>query len=160
MTLNMLINKNLRIVILIIAISLYHYSIQNVLEKRASNIYLPYNIVRRPIKSCQTRRATKKVTCIGFPSAHSEVATIFCMLAHYYNLIPLWFALLIIFIVSIQRLLCGAHTIIQIISGIVIGYTYANIYEFTNLNWKSFFLVFMIGLYLHKITNLSSYMFL
>ena len=63
------------------------------------------------------------------PSGYAETITIFASLLYLYEFIPLWVCLLLICIVSIQRLITHMHTIIQIIAGIMFGLFYVYIYK-------------------------------
>ena len=72
----MKLNKKFNIVILIILISLYHYFIQNGLEKIFSETYFKYEEVKRPLIRCSNCLDGQPLICIGMPSGHAETITI------------------------------------------------------------------------------------
>jgi len=131
----------------LIFIFLYHYYIQNEIEKRFSLTYLPYNKVKRPLQKCDND-FYKSIHCIGMPSGHAEAATIILCLLYYYKYISIWLAILFIFIFSIQRIIIGVHTLLQVLMGILVGLIYYMIYISFNLTLISFLIVFAIGVIL------------
>lgn len=138
-------NKKIKI-ILIIFICLYHFYIQNGLEKQFSQNCLHYDI-KRPLKNCDNKLYSG-VSCIGMPSAHAETSTIFFSLLYIYHFISLPICVLFIFLFSIQRIISNMHTVGQVIAGIVLGLFYSQIYSVTNLSRSSFLFVFIIGIVL------------
>jgi len=138
-------NDKLRLLFLICIIYLYHFFIQNGLEKIFSEMYFKYDEVKRPTNSCDLK-INQKVSCIGMPSGHSDSGTIISYLLYYYNFIPLWVSVALIILISLQRFFANAHTISQIFVGIIIGLIYASIYTTFNLSVYAFILVFIIGL--------------
>jgi membrane-associated phospholipid phosphatase len=79
------------------------------------------------------------------PSGHAETITIFSLLLYLYNIIPLWLCILLIFVISSQRVIYKYHTIIQVLIGIFIGIIYTMIYKYFNLSYISFLIVLAIG---------------
>lgn len=147
--------KNKYYLIFVIAIiCLYHYIVQNSLEKMLSYTYFNYDNIKRPLTSCVNDSKEKLINiitkthqnCVGMPSGHAETVTILSSLLYFYEFIPLWLCLLLIFCVSIQRIISNMHTFIQVITGILIGYIYFNIYILYNLSVYSILLVLCIGL--------------
>jgi len=146
--------KNKYYLIFVIAIvCLYHYQIQNSLEKMFSYSYFNYDDIKRPSVACANDLKEKIINiitkthrnCVGMPSGHAETITILSSLLHFYEFIPLWLCILLIFCVSIQRIISNMHTFIQVITGIIIGYIYFNIYTFYNLSVYSILIVLCIG---------------
>jgi hypoxanthine phosphoribosyltransferase len=144
----MLLNKKnnmLTIISVIFFIFLYHYFIQNGLEKIFNETYFNYELIKRPLEKCSKYLNGQNLFCVGMPSGHAESVTIVSSLLYFYKFIPLWLCLLLIFIFSIQRIISNMHTLIQVITGISIGFIYFNIYKFFNLSIYSLLIVFSIG---------------
>ena len=139
---------NTRIFSIIILFCLYHYFIQNGLEKTFSQTYFDYNDVKRPLTRCRNKDKSGLLKCIGMPSGHAETSSLFFFLLYFCNFIPLWVTLIFILIVSIQRIVTNMHTISQVIVGAILGFTYASIYKYFNLSIIGFILVFIIGIIL------------
>jgi len=131
--------------IIIILLCIYHSIIQNRIEKMFCKTYFDNNLVKRPTKNCIS---CKSIQCIGMPSGHSEVATIFAVLLYFFNIIPLWVSLFIIFIFSLQRVYTNKHSLNQVLIGILFGFIYAFIYKKFNLSLYSFLIILSIGLLL------------
>jgi membrane-associated phospholipid phosphatase len=140
--------------IFLLIVVLYHYYILNNVEKRFCLEYFSYNNVKRPLSgnimfsSCD----------LGMPSGHAESATIMFLLLYFYEYISLPVSIILIFIVSIQRVLKGRHTIAQVIAGTICGILYSYIYKSYNLSIFSFLIVLSITLLLtaliyYKITS-------
>jgi hypothetical protein len=146
----MKLNK-IHIISIILLISIYHYYIQNDLEKNFFRCYIDYNSIKRPLNICNKFKNRGPLFCVGIPSGHVEAVTIFATLLYLYEFIPLWVCLLLICIVSIQRLITHMHTIIQIIAGIMFGLFYVYIYKHFNLSIYAFLIVFSIGILLYTI---------
>lgn len=136
---------NIIVLAIIILLSLYHYFIHNGLEKTFSQIYFPYNDVKRPLLRCKNIDNCTKLNCIGMPSGHAETASLFLFLFYFYEIIPLWSCLLLILFFSAQRVVTNMHTISQVIVGSFLGLIYALIYKYFNLSIISFIIVFGIG---------------
>jgi hypothetical protein len=143
--------NNYQIISIIILISIYHYYIQNNLEKNFFRCYIEYNSIKRPLNMCNTFQKKTNMICLGMPSGHSEIITILASLLYLYNFIPLWLCLILIFIFSIQRLVTNMHTMIQIIAGIIFGLLYVFIYKHFNLSVNAFLIVLSIGIILYMI---------
>jgi membrane-associated phospholipid phosphatase len=122
----------------------YHYYIQNSIEKRFSLEYFGYNNVKRPLSS----NYLTSFEDLGMPSGHSEIITIMFLLLYFQKYIPLWLCILIILIVSLQRLITEQHTIVQVITGIICGLIYSFIYKSYNFSLLSFGIVILISLLL------------
>ena len=130
---------------IIILFSLYHYFIHNGLEKTFSQTYFDYNLVKRPLSNCNNNTNTLRLSCIGMPSGHAEVSSIFFFLLYFYKFIPLWFCLLFVIIICIQRITSKMHTLGQVILGSTLGFLYASIYKKFNFSLFGFLIVFSIG---------------
>jgi len=139
-------NKKIKIILIIFIIFLYHYYIQNGLEKQFSQNYLHYDI-KRPLNNCKNNLYSS-VSCIGMPSGHAETSTIFFSLLYFYQFISLPICIIFIFLFSIQRIISNMHTNGQVIAGIILGLVYSEIYYVTNLSISSFLFVFIIGIIL------------
>lgn len=146
--------NNLHILIIIIIFSIYNYFIQNVLEKHFFQTYFDYYNVRRPIFECGPQNDSSRLKCIGMPSGHAETASLFFFLLYFYKFIPLWFCLLLISLISIQRITSFMHSYNQVIVGSILGFLYASIYKKFNLSLSGFLIVFCISIIL---TLLSVY---
>jgi hypothetical protein len=134
---------------------MYHFYIHNNLEKLFSQTYFDYDKVKRPLSKCQNREKFARSGCIGMPSGHAETSSVFSFLLYFYKIIPLWACLLIISIISIQRITSHMHTINQVTVGVILGYIYACIYKKFSYG---FAIIFFIGLLLfilsrYKIDN-------
>lgn len=143
--------NEIQIISIIILISIYHFYIQNNLEKNFFRCYIDYNSIKRPLNICSKFKNRGHLLCVGMPSGYAETITIFASLLYLYEFIPLWSCLLIIFIFSIQRFITNMHTITQIISGIMFGLFYVYIYKHFNLSIYAFLIVFSIGILLYTI---------
>jgi hypothetical protein len=141
----MKLNKNFNIAILIILICLYHYSIQNRLEKKFSKAYFDYEQVKRPLPRCSNYLYGRPLGCIGMPSGHAETITILSSLLYLYDFIPLWLCIILIIGVSGQRITSQMHTLPQVLAGISFGYIYALLYHHFNFSFYSFLIVLSIG---------------
>lgn len=141
----MKLNKDFNIIVLIIIICLYHFSIQNGLEKIFSETYFNYEEVNRPLIRCSSCLDGQPLGCIGMPSGHAETITIFSVLLYLYNFIPLWLCLILILGFSGQRITSKMHTLPQVLAGIFLGYRYALLYNYFNFSYKAFLAVFSIG---------------
>lgn len=155
MKLTSLQNKQLLIFInlftFIIFVSMYHFYIHNSLEKIFTQVYFDYDKVKRPLPKCKSGDYSSLLGCIGMPSGHAETISVFSFLLYFYKIIPLWVCLLIICIVSAQRIISYKHTLIQVVVGAALGFIYAVIYKRVSYG---FFIVLFIGLLL---TILSVY---
>ena len=122
----------------------YHYYIQNSIEKRFSLEYFGYNNVKRPLSS----NYLTSFEDLGMPSGHSEIITIMFLLLYFQKYIPLWLCILVILIVSLQRLITEKHTVVQVITGIICGLIYSFIYKSYNFSLLSFVIVILISVLL------------
>jgi membrane-associated phospholipid phosphatase len=98
-------------------IIIYHFLIQNPIEKIFSNIYFNKSIVNRP-----------NGNLYGMPSGHVEITSLFLFLLYFYGFISILVSLCGIIFMSLQRVLCNMHTIFQTIIGALLGFIYAFIY--------------------------------
>lgn len=147
-------NSEYYFVFLIIIIIFYHHRILNKIEKKFCQEYFGYNNVKRP-NSCNIMSSNND---LGMPSGHVETTTIMVLLLYFYKYIPLWLCILIIFIVSLQRITSERHTIIQTIVAFICGLIYAYIYKAYDLSLKSFSIVILFSLLLialiyYKVVN-------
>lgn len=142
---NVFYNK-INTILIIFMLCVYHYYIQNGLEKEFSQNYLQYGI-KRPLKNCNNK-IYSSVSCIGMPSGHAETSTIFFTLLYVFKFISLPICILFIFLFSIQRIISNMHTGGQVIAGIILGLFYSLIYSTSNLSVTGFLFVFIIGIIL------------
>jgi hypoxanthine phosphoribosyltransferase len=145
--------NTIQVLIFIILITTYHYYIHNGLEKIFSQIYLDYDSVKRPLFRCKNRDNNSRLGCIGMPSGHAETSSVFSFLLYFNKIIPLWVCLLIISLISIQRITSHMHTLSQVVVGSILGLLYASIYKKYSFGY-GFIIVLTIGLLL---TSLSIY---
>ena len=140
--------------IFLLIVVLYHFWVQNNVEKLFCLEYFGYNNVKRPLSgnimfsSCD----------LGMPSGHAEAGTIMFLLLYFYEYISLPVSIILIFIVSLQRVVKERHTIAQVIAGTMCGIIYSYIYKSYNLSIFSFLIVLSITLLLtaliyYKINN-------
>jgi len=141
----MKLNKDFNIAVLIIFVCLYHYYIQNDLEKNFSETYFNYDEIKRPLIRCSDFSNKTTDGCIGMPSGHAETITILSSLLYLYDFIPLWLCLTLILIFSGQRITSNIHTIPQVLAGISFGYMYALLYHHFNFSVYSFLIILSIG---------------
>jgi hypothetical protein len=144
--------KTYFLLIILFFIYIYHNLIQNRLEKMFFKRYFNTDLIKRPLNKCIYKNS---MNCMGMPSGHSETITILGCLLYFYNIIPLWLCLFIIFIISFQRVISNMHSIIQVLLGIIIGYFYALLYKQMNLSIYSFFIVLYIGFILFTFIQIS-----
>jgi hypoxanthine phosphoribosyltransferase len=142
--------NNYFFLVCICIICVYHFCIQNGLEKIFFQTYFNFNDIKRPSESCNNLHY-EALNCVGMPSGHAETATIIFVLLYLYKYIPLSISLLFIVLFSIQRIISNRHTILQVILGIFFGFIYSQIYYLNNLSWISFISVFLIGFILNYI---------
>ena len=141
-------------IIFLLIVVLYHYDIQNNVEKQLCLEYFGYNNVKRPLSG-----NIMFSTCdLGMPSGHAEAGTIMFLLLYFYEYISLPVSIILIFIVSLQRVVKERHTIAQVIAGTMCGIIYSYIYKSYNLSIFSFLIVLSITLLLtaliyYKINN-------
>lgn len=125
----------MKIIILIIFIFLYHYVIHNGIEKFTFKEIFKSNDIKRPLYKDDK---FDKLCHIGMPSGHAETVTITCCLLYYYKYINIYSCIIIIILVSLQRIIVKKHTLIQVLFGIFFGFLYSLIYK------KSFWNLFLI----------------
>lgn len=136
---------NPQIFIIIFLITLYHFYINNGLEKIFSQTYFDFNNIKRPLFGCSNQDSSSRLKCIGMPSGHAETASLFFFLLYFYKAIPLWICLLFISLFSIQRITSSMHSYDQVMVGSALGLLYALIYKKFNLSLTGFLIVFCIG---------------
>ena len=144
----MKLNKYFIIGVLIIIVCVYHYFIQNGLEKIFNETYFNYEEVKRPLINCSNCLDGQPLMCIGMPSGHAETITLLSSLSYLYGFIPLWICLILILGFSGQRITSQMHTFPQVVVGIILGYCYALLYNKFNFSVYSFLIVLSIGLIL------------
>jgi hypothetical protein len=118
------------------------------LEKIFFDLYLNYEIVKRPLVQCNTE-IVKTHNCLGFPSGHAETSTIILCLLYFNKFITLPVCIIFIILFSLQRIIVNMHTLIQVIFGILFGFLYSQIYMQNHFSIYSFLIVFSIGFILH-----------
>jgi membrane-associated phospholipid phosphatase len=134
----------LGLIAIIIVISLYHYFFQTRLEKIFFKTYFGYDNVKRPMIQCKDYPIDNSILCLGMPSGHAETITIISLLLYSYKIISLQICILLIVLISLQRIYTGVHTIFQVIIGIFFGYIYFTIYKFYDLSVYSFLVTFFV----------------
>jgi hypoxanthine phosphoribosyltransferase len=144
----MKLNKYFNIGVLIIIVCVYHYFIQNGLEKIFNETYFNYEQVKRPLINCSNCLEGQPLMCVGMPSGHAETITLLSSLSYLYGFIPLWLCLILILVFSGQRITSQMHTLSQVIIGIILGYSYALLYNNFDFSVYSFLIVLSIGLIL------------
>ena len=82
-------------------------------------------------------------------SGHAEIITILCVLLYHYKYINLPLCIIIIIIVSLQRVVSKRHTFTQIIFGMVFGLLYSLLH--IKLPYYSIIIVLLFGLLLSKL---------
>jgi len=137
----------LKIQIIILLILLYHYYIQNSLEKNFFDLYLNYDIVKRPLYACNSG-FYNSFRCLGFPSRHTELASILFFILYFQKFISLPVCIILILCVALQRIIVHMHTFIQITFAGIFGFLYSQIYVRSHFSVYSFLLVFLIGILL------------
>ena len=140
--------------IFLLIVVLYHYNIHNNIEKRFFLEYFGYNNIKRPLSG----NIMFSSRDLGMPSGSAESGTIMFLLLYYYGYISLPVSIILIFIVSLQRVVKERHTIAQVIAGTMCGIIYSYIYKSYNLSIFSFLIVLSITLLLtaliyYKINN-------
>jgi membrane-associated phospholipid phosphatase len=118
----------------------YHRYIQDDVEKLFFLEYFGYDNVKRPLTG-NTMISTKD---LGMPSGHAESATIMFLLLYFYGYISLPVSIILIFLVSLQRVLAQRHSIAQVTVGTILGLIYSYIYKSYNLSIFSFLIVLSI----------------
>ena len=140
--------------IFLLIVVLYHYNIHNNIEKRFFLEYFGYNNIKRPLSGNIMFSSRDLV----MPSGSAESGTIMFLLLYYYGYISLPVSIILIFLVSLQRVLKQRHTIIQVTVGTICGLIYSYIYKSYNFSLFSFVIVLSITLLLtaliyYKINN-------
>ena len=130
--------------IFLLIVVLYHYNIHNNIEKRFFLEYFGYNNIKRPLSG----NIMFSSRDLGMPSGSAESGTIMFLLLYYYGYISLPVSIILIFIVSLQRVLKERHSIAQVIVGTICGLIYSYIYKSYNLSILSFLIVLSIALLL------------
>ena len=126
--------------IFLLIVVLYHYYIQNNVEKRFCLEYFDYNNVKRPLSG----NIMSSSGDLGMPSGHAESSTIMFLLLYFYGYISLPVSIILIFLVSLQRVLAQRHSIAQVTVGTILGLIYSYIYKSYNLSIFSFLIVLSI----------------
>ena len=126
--------------IFLLIVVLYHYNIHNNIEKRFFLEYFGYNNIKRPLSG----NIMFSSRDLGMPSGSAESGTIMFLLLYYYGYISLPVSIILIFIVSLQRVVKERHTIAQVIAGTMCGIIYSYIYKSYNLSIFSFLIVLSI----------------
>ena len=123
-------------IIILIIILIIHYSLLNGLEKIfLSQFNIPYLV--RPSDVCKNIKDELIVGCIGMPSGHAEIVSIFAYILYKYKYISIDIFCLFILVVCSQRVIYKKHTIIQVVVGVIIGLFYGMLYLKTKLTFIS-----------------------
>ena len=132
-------------ILIIFIIFLYHSFIQNKLEKLFCQNFFNNDSIKRPLKNCNHNLYTS-LNCIGMPSGHAEVATIIFLLLYFYKFISLTVCIILILLISMQRVITNMHTIQQVIVGIILGFFYFKYYSIMDCSMYSLLPVMILGL--------------
>lgn len=155
-------NKKIKSLILIlipiIFVYLIHFMINNPVLKTYSQVYFNYDIVKRPISTCDDFENRNSLYCIGMPSGHSESIAVLSFLLYFYKLIPFWGCIALIFLQVFQRVYTKMHSITQVTIGCTIGFLYACMYKYFNISILSILITFFIQMFvfslcIYKIQN-------
>jgi hypoxanthine phosphoribosyltransferase len=139
--------KYYKLFIIIFCILCYHYFIQNNLEKYFFDLYLNHGLTQRPLQICNANTDIYgKFSCLGFPSRHTELASIFFFILYFQKIISLPVCIIFIFFFAFQRILVHMHTYIQITAAVMFGLLYSKIYTSTHFSIYSILFVFLIGI--------------
>ena len=143
------------ILLIIVLLFVYHNFLHNKFEKQFSQTYFEYNNIRRPLKVCKKEINCSNLNCIGMPSGHAEAGSLLSCLLYFYNFIPLWVCLIIIVLISLQRIVTNMHALNQVIVGSLLGLIYATIYNYFKLSIYGFLVVLSIGFVLTLLTMIE-----
>jgi membrane-associated phospholipid phosphatase len=143
----------LNLLLFITFVTLYHFKIHNKLEKLFSQTHFHYNDIKRPSAMCDDAMNEYNFNCVGMPSGHAEASSVLCFTLYYLKLLPLWASLLIVGLVSMQRVVYRRHTILQVVMGSILGLAYAFIYKYFNYSIISLVYIFTLGLILFISTS-------
>ena len=140
--------------IFLLIVVLYHYNIHNNIEKRFFLEYFGYNNIKRPLSG----NIMFSSRDLGMPSGHAESATIMFLLLYFFGYISLPVSIILIFLVSLQRVLAQRHSIAQVTVGTILGLIYSYIYKSYNFSIFSFLIVISItflltALIYYKVNN-------
>jgi hypothetical protein len=133
----------------------YHNFLHNNIEKQFSKAYFDCKNIRRPLKVCKKEINCSNLNCIGMPSGHAEAGSLLSCLLYFYNFIPLWVCLIIIVLISLQRIVTNMHALNQVIVGSLLGLIYATIYNYFKLSIYGFLVVLSIGFVLTLLTMIE-----
>ena len=132
--------KNIYIFFIITIIILYDHVILNGLEKMCFSTFFDYKLIKRPSLKCE-KIENVTLKCLGMPSGHAQSITIFALLLFYYKQISFNTSILLIILVSLQRVFSEAHTVLQVLTGIIVGSLYSYIYISNHLSYKCLFYI-------------------
>lgn len=136
--------------IIIIVIALIHIIYITPSEKiLIYRIFGKNKLILRPLQVCNNNYI---FNCLGMPSGHCEVTTIFSVLAYLSHYIPFYGALLLIIGTGIQRIYTHMHTLLQVICGCISGLFYTFLYLKIGINLNSLIVSMFIGLILRIIS--------
>jgi adenine/guanine phosphoribosyltransferase-like PRPP-binding protein len=133
-------------ILIISIIFLYHFCIQNSLEKLFFQNYFNNESIKRPLKNCYNNKLYTSLNCIGMPSGHAEIATIIFCLLYFYKYISFTVCIILILLVSLQRIVTNMHTIQQVIVGIIFGFLYFKYYSLMDCSIYCLLPVIILGL--------------
>lgn len=132
----------------LIFIIIYHIIIHNNLEKMFLSAFFNYDDIKRPLNKCNNN-FLEPLSCYGMPSGHAELITILASLLYKNNIISLEIAILLIIIISSQRVISNMHTVKQVCAGIILGLIYGKIY---NSSKYSYIIIIVFGLLMANFT--------
>jgi hypoxanthine phosphoribosyltransferase len=124
--------QNIYYLVLIIYLTLIISQVINPTLKYLMNELWGYSFCKRPLYSCHDSEPVLR--CLGFPSGHAQTVTVIALTIFALKLISFPVAIIIIFVVSLQRIVYNMHTVGQVIAGIVTGLIYFSIYRSYHFN--------------------------
>lgn len=109
--------------LLALCLLVIHIGFTNALEKLLVQQW--FGSMRRPCTSCRDQDA---FACLGMPSGHAESIVILTSILLWKGIISLPLAIVIVLLVSLQRIFAHRHTIQQVLTGAFLGFIYVCLY--------------------------------
>jgi hypoxanthine phosphoribosyltransferase len=133
--------KNIMLFIsIIVIIVIYDHIVLNVLEKMTNKMYFDFDYIKRPNDQCESKQI-QDINCVGMPSGHTQSITLLSLLLYNYGFISLPICVLLITVISLERVVTKMHTCTQVIVGILIGLAYSGIYISNDLSRNCIFYI-------------------
>ena len=115
-----MINKSNVTIIIIIIISLYHFSVLNVIEKMTCESLFSFDTCKRPNQKC-INDANKSVSCLGMPSGHAQQTAFSLTFTYMISGQHFYASWVLFFLTLFQRYVFKNHTFWQLLVGSVLG---------------------------------------